>query len=102
MQFGKACRMLRGNFRIGKIFGIPIEINVSWLLILLLVTWTIAEGYFTREEFKHLGALDRWLLGVAAALMLFGSILLHELMHSIVAVKNGLPVKKITLAVSRS
>lgn len=89
--------MLRGNFRIGKIFGIPIEINVSWLLILLLVTWTIAEGYFTRDEFQHLSALDRWLLGVAAALLLFGSILLHELMHSIVAVKNGLPVKKITL-----
>ena len=83
--------------KIGRIFGIPIEINVSWILILVLVTWTVAETYFSGDNFKHLSGLHRWLLGAAAALMLFGSILLHELMHSVVAVKNGLPVKRITL-----
>lgn len=78
-------------------FGIPIEINVSWILILVLVTWTVADGYFGGENFQHLSELQRWLLGAAAAFLLFGSILLHELMHSVVAVKNGLPVRKITL-----
>ena len=91
--------MLRGNFRIGRLFGIPIEINVSWLLILVLVTWTVADGYFGGKDFEYLSGLERWLLGAAAALLLFGSILLHELMHSVVAVKNGLPVRKITLFV---
>ncbi len=88
--------MLRGNIRVGKIFGIPVEINVSWLLILLLVTWTVADGYL-KPNFKDMAALDRWLLGAVAALLLFASILLHELMHSVVAVRNGLPVKRITL-----
>lgn len=91
--------MLRGNFKLGRIFGIPVEINVTWILVLLLVMWSIAERYFTRQQFIHLSALHRWLLGAAAAMLLFGSILLHELMHSVTAVKNGLPVKRITLFV---
>jgi len=88
--------MLRGNFGIGKIFGIPIEINVSWLLILLLVTWTVAENYLA-PMFPYMPVFTTWVLGAMSALMLFGSILFHELMHSVVAVRNGLPVRKITL-----
>jgi len=84
--------MLRGSFRIGRLFGIPIEINVSWLLILVLVAWSVADGYFGKGRYEDLSDLHRWLLGVAAALMLFTSILLHELMHSVVAIRNGLPV----------
>jgi Zn-dependent protease/CBS domain-containing protein len=91
--------MLRGNLKLGRIFGIPVEINVSWILVLLLVMWSVADGYFIREQFSYLSALQRWLLGAAAAMLLFASILLHELMHSVTAVKNGLPVKRITLFV---
>jgi Zn-dependent protease/CBS domain-containing protein len=89
--------VLRGNLKIGRIFGIPVEINVSWILILVLVSWTVAYNYFPEGKYGYLSGLHRWLLGAAAALMLFGSILLHELMHSVVAVRNGLPVKRITL-----
>jgi Zn-dependent protease/CBS domain-containing protein len=89
--------VLRGNFKIGRLFGIPIEINVTWILVLVLVMWTVADGYFGQERFKYLTALQRWLLGAAAAFLFFGSILLHELMHSVVAVRNGLPVRRITL-----
>jgi Zn-dependent protease/CBS domain-containing protein len=89
--------VFRGNFKLGTLFGIPIEINVSWLLVLVLVTWTVGEVYFSPKEFPGLTPVERWMLGGVAALLLFGSILLHELMHSVVAVRNGLPVKKITL-----
>ncbi|MDH7482536.1 MAG: site-2 protease family protein [Armatimonadota bacterium] len=84
------------SIRLGRILGIPIKIDASWLIIFGLIVYTLAVGYFPRFK-PNLGAPMNWLGGVIAALLLFGSVLLHELMHSYVAKKNRLPVGGITL-----
>lgn len=82
--------------RLGKILGFEINIDWSWLLIFFLVVYTLAAGYFPglRQNFN---AATNWMLGVAAALLLFASVLVHELSHSIVARMHGIDVKGITL-----
>jgi Zn-dependent protease len=85
-----------GSLRIGKIFGIDIYIHISWVIILVLLTWTLAVGWF--PVFNHgFSAITYWILGFIAAVLLFISVLLHELAHSVVARARGLPVKNITL-----
>jgi Zn-dependent protease len=85
-----------GSLRIGKIFGIDIYIHISWVIILVLLTWTLAVGWF--PVFNHgFSAITYWILGFIAAVLLFVSVLLHELAHSVVARARGLPVKNITL-----
>lgn len=83
------------NIRLFRLWGIPVELNLSWLLVLALITWTFANGYYAME-FPELG-LERWFLGFITAILLFISILLHEFSHSLVASRNGLPIRKITL-----
>ncbi len=85
---------MNGNIRIGNLFGIPFFINPSWFFILGLVTWTYGSGL---TEFPELTGIMPWLLGLVAALLLFSSVLAHELGHSFVAISQGIPVKSITL-----
>jgi Zn-dependent protease/CBS domain-containing protein len=76
--------------------GIPIRIDASWLIIAALIVWTLSVAYFPRV----VPGLDRslyWLVGSVSALLFFGSVLLHELSHSLVALRAGLPVRSITL-----
>jgi Zn-dependent protease/CBS domain-containing protein len=87
--------MNRGLY-IGKIFGININIDWSWILIFLLVTWSLAAGLFPAWHPDWSQPL-RWGVAVAASLLFFASILLHEMSHSLVAKANGLPVRRITL-----
>ena len=85
-----------GSFRIGRIAGIDIEANVSWLVILVLLTFSLAVSWFPATVPRQ-STLIYWTLGFIAALLLFVSVLLHELAHSLVARARGLPVKSITL-----
>ena len=85
---------MNGNIRIGNLFGIPFFINPSWFFVLALVTWTYGSGL---TEFPELTGVMPWLLGLVAALLLFSSVLAHELGHSFVAISQGIPVKSITL-----
>jgi Zn-dependent protease/predicted transcriptional regulator len=91
-----AAAMIRGSLRLFRLFGITVEINVSWLLVLALMTWSFATVWYpdvlpdgTRPEL--------WLLGFVTAILLFVSILMHEFSHSLVARRSGLPISKITL-----
>jgi Zn-dependent protease len=85
-----------GSLRIGKIFGIDIYIHISWLIIVVLLTWSLAVGWFP-VLYHGFSAITYWILGFIAAVLLFISVLLHELAHSVVARARGLPVKNITL-----
>lgn len=87
--------MNRG-LRIARIFGINIHIDGSWIFIFLLVTWSLASGLLPAWHPDWSVGL-RWGVAVAASLLFFVSILLHELSHSLVAKAQGLPVRRITL-----
>jgi Zn-dependent protease/CBS domain-containing protein len=84
--------------RLFKIAGIPIEVHASWLAIYALITWTLAVGYFPRM-LPELEPAAYWIHGLVAALLLFASVLVHELAHSLVARTYGLAVRGITLHV---
>ncbi len=86
---------MNSAIRIGKLFGIPFYINPSWFLVLGLVTWTYGSGLAT--AFPYLGNGLALLLGLITALMLFASVVAHELGHSFVAIRQGIDVKSITL-----
>ena len=86
------------SFRIGKIAGIEIGVHWSWLFILVLITWSFADGIL-QEFFPEWSEFQRWAVGVIVAGIFFASILLHELSHSLVAKSRGMPVKGITLFV---
>src|SRR5437764_9771199 len=83
------------SLRLGKIAGIDIYVNFSWLIILVFLTWSLATGWFTVYPGWSVGTY--WIVSLIAAILLFVSVLLHELAHSIVARAKGLPVKNITL-----
>lgn len=84
------------HIRLGKIWGIPIQVDLSWILIFLWVSWSLAGGYFPRN-YPNWSLGLYWVLGVATSLLFFGSVLLHELGHSLVARSQGVPVRSITL-----
>ncbi len=87
--------LMNGNIRLGSLFGIPFYVNPSWFLILGLVTWDY--GNALTAGFPSLTGVTPLLLGLVTALLLFGSVLAHELGHSFVAIKQGIKVESITL-----
>lgn len=87
--------MFGGGFRVFRIFGIDIRVDWSWLIILGLVTWNLST-IFGNAHPDWSSALT-WGLGLVAALLFFGSVLAHELAHSLVAKAQGIPVEDVTL-----
>lgn len=79
------------NWRIGSLFGIPLYLHPLWFLILGLATLNFGASY------QELGTVQAWSAGIIMALLLFGSVILHELGHSLVAQKQGIKVNSITL-----
>lgn len=88
--------MRAGGFDIGRWFGFPIRIDYSWFIVFAMVLWTFSTWEFPA---RLPGRSDQayGLMGVAAALLLFLSVLLHELAHSAVARATGISVERITL-----
>ena len=84
------------SLKIGRLLGIPISIDISWLVIFALIVYTLAVGYFPRTNPNFTTAMN-WIAGLIAGFMLFVSVVLHELMHSYVAKKNGIGIGGITL-----
>jgi Zn-dependent protease/CBS domain-containing protein len=87
---------MTGTLRIARIFGIPIEVHATWLIVFILIAWSLATGYFPQVG-PALGTPTLIGLGVLAAVLFFAALLLHELAHSYVAIREGLPVRSITL-----
>ncbi|MGL5061918.1 MAG: site-2 protease family protein [Microcoleus sp.] len=82
---------MQTGWRIGSLFGIPLLIDYSWFVILVLATSEYASSY------RVWGLTISWSAGLATALLLFASVLLHELGHSLVAMSQGIKVNSITL-----
>ena len=79
-----------------ELFGFKVQVDASWLFLALLVTWSLAEGYFP-ELYPALSKSDHWWMGIAGAIGLFGSLIFHELSHSLVARRFDLRIRGITL-----
>ena len=88
--------MNRHTIPLGRILDIPIGLDYSWFLIFGLITWTMAVNYYP-AEFNDWPVAQYWVVGAATAIMLFVSVLLHELGHSVVAMHYKIPVRSITL-----
>jgi Zn-dependent protease len=93
--------MNRYTIPIGRILGIPIGLDPSWFLIFVLLTWTLAVSYFP-GEFKGWPTVQYWVVGAVTALMLFVSVVLHELGHSVIAMRCKIPVRNITLFIPQN
>jgi Zn-dependent protease len=87
--------MMNSGWRIGSLFGIPLQIHPSWLGVVALVT--IANALDWGIAYPDWAVALPWITGLASALLLFGSVLLHELGHSLTAQAQGIPVQSITL-----
>jgi Zn-dependent protease len=85
-----------GSIRIGRVAGINIYVHWSWFAIFALLTWWLSEGFF-QEVYEDWSREEAWIVSVITTLMFFSSVLLHELSHSLVAKRLGLPVSHITL-----
>ncbi|MFZ1947166.1 MAG: site-2 protease family protein [bacterium] len=84
------------SMRLGRVGPVEVNINVTWLVIFGLMIYWLRTGY-VRERALELSEWAAWLVSVIAVLALFASVLVHELAHSLVAIRNGLMIRKITL-----
>ena len=82
--------------RLGKIFGIEVELHYSWFFIFALLAWALSSQFFP-YYFPRFSRLENWIVGSISSFLLFVSVLLHELSHSLVAKSYRMGVHKITL-----
>jgi Zn-dependent protease/CBS domain-containing protein len=87
-----------GRLRLARVAGIPVYLHASWLVLFGLVAWSLATGFFPAQK-PDLPVSAHWIQGLVASLLLFVSILLHELGHALVAQRNGLATESVTLFV---
>lgn len=87
---------MNANVKLGRIWGIPIGLNLSWFLVFGLVLLSLSTGYFP-TEYPQLSSGSHVFLAAITTLLFFGSVLLHELGHALIALRNRIPVKGITL-----
>lgn len=88
--------MLKGGIPIGRAFGISLKLNYSWFIVFGLVTWALTTSYFP-VTFPDWSLTTSIIAGIVTSLLFFGSVLAHELMHSVVAQSTGIKVHSITL-----
>ena len=89
---------MESRLKLLEVWGIPIRVHLSWLLVFGLVTWSLAGGYLP-SEYRGWSVGFYWVVGAVTALAFFACILIHELGHSWVARRNGISIRSITLFV---
>jgi Zn-dependent protease/predicted transcriptional regulator len=85
-----------GGFNLGKLFGIQFRLHYTWFIILILITASLSWQVFP-VFYPGWSQLLYWTIGLATSLLVFASVLAHELAHSLVGRANGIPIKSITL-----
>ena len=83
------------GLKIGRIFGIDIVINMSWILILILISVSFGSVFYDTAGFPQ--GIWPWVVGVVTGILFFAGLLLHELSHSYVAKRRGIDINRITL-----
>jgi Zn-dependent protease/CBS domain-containing protein len=84
------------SLKIGRIIGVEIRLHYTWLIIFMLITFTLAQG-FMPQQYPGQSTIIYWITGAASAILLFASVLFHELFHSYMAIRRGIAVPRITL-----
>lgn len=88
--------MFGKSFEIFRVFGFPIRLDLSWVPVALLMTWSLATGIFPVLA-PGLSPFMFWAMSAVATIGLFASVIVHELAHSLVARRHGIPIRGITL-----
>jgi Zn-dependent protease/CBS domain-containing protein len=88
--------MFRKKITLFSIAGFKVQADWSWLILAALIIWTLATGLFPRTV-SNISTVLYWVMGVVGAVGIFGSIIFHELCHSLVARQFGMPIEGITL-----
>ncbi len=84
------------SLQIARVKGIPIKLHFTLIIVFVLVSWTLASGTMPRY-FPNLYPPSYWVMGISGAFILFFSVLLHELAHSILSLRYGIRVRQIIL-----
>ena len=87
---------LHASFSLGRVAGVEIGVNWSWVIVVFLVIWSLGAAVFP-DEAPGLSDGAYLAMAVVAALLFFGSLLLHELGHAVVARREGMEIAGITL-----
>lgn len=85
-----------GTFQAGVVFGFPIRVHWTWLMAFALITWTFSTSFLPRA-YPDWPAERWWAVALTSTVLFFGSVLLHELAHALMARRFGHPVRDITL-----
>ena len=88
---------MSGNISVGRVLGIPLRLHYTWFIIFAWVTLSLVLNPWVEPPYPPLE--QRIVLGVLTSLLFFASIVIHELAHSILAIRNNIPVREITLFV---
>jgi len=88
--------MFGPRFKLFKLFGFQVNVDLSWTIVFVLLSWTFAVNWFPQAR-PELPTATYWTMGVVTALLMFLSIVLHEVSHALVARRFGLPIRGITL-----
>ena len=83
-------------FNLGKVFGIQFRLHYTWFIIFILVTFSLSWQIFP-ADYPHWPQFLYWVMGIVTSLLLFASVVAHELAHSLVGRVNDIPVRSITL-----
>jgi len=88
--------MDKSSVSLGRMFGIEVFLHYSWFIVFALLAWSLSMSFFP-QKYPGLKGAEYWVMGVASSFLLFCSVLLHEISHSLVAKYNKIKVDSITL-----
>ena len=87
---------MSGTFGLGRLFGVRIQVHFSWVFIFALISWSLASSWLP-SKYVGWSTVQYWTVGVIGSVLLFVCVLIHELSHSLEAIRRGLRVSSITL-----